>query len=51
MDGQTSEFRELEKLLMLLSNGTELWSRCYSSPAPPRPVGTCVWLVHAEETC
>lgn len=51
IEGQSSEFRELEKLLILLSNGTEIWSRYYSSPAPPHPPGTRVWILHTEETC
>ena len=46
-EGQSSEFRELEKLLILLSNGTEISSGCYSSPAPPHPPGhLCVDLAH-----
>lgn len=46
-EGQFSEFRELEKLLILQSNGTEIWSGCYSSPALPHPPGhLCEDLAH-----
>lgn len=46
-EGQSAEFRELGKLLILPGNGTEIGSGHYSSPAPPHPPGhLCVDLAH-----
>lgn len=40
--GQSAEFRELEEPLILPSSRTEIWSGCYSTPAPPHlPGHTC----------
>ena len=50
-EGRSSELGELEKLLISPSNGLRFGLGATAVLHPHIPLGACVWILQAEETC